>query len=133
MPPQSTGRVRIIFDDLAFTEDLKRAGRSGEAVAVATRQAYERDGCPLEDMLACDTEGRDSTRLPGCVKVYLPAPAGSSASSYRSSDRPTCSCLPFSPSAYVTSHATPMPQLFISLLIADWKPKNNTERHLGYT
>jgi hypothetical protein len=76
MEPPSRGRAIVIFDDLAFNEDVERASRSGRAIAIATRDAYERDDCSVEDLLACEAEGRDSTRLPWCVKVYLPAPAG---------------------------------------------------------
>jgi len=30
----------------------------------------------LAEDLGCDAEARDGTRLPGCVKLYIPQPAG---------------------------------------------------------
>jgi hypothetical protein len=76
MPPRRAGNADVVFDDLAFSDDVQRTGGSGQAVALATRKAYEEDGCPVDELYACDAEARDSTSLPGCVKVYLPAPAG---------------------------------------------------------
>jgi hypothetical protein len=35
-----------------------------------------RDGVPYEWLRRCEVEGRDGTRLGGCVKFYLPRPAG---------------------------------------------------------
>jgi hypothetical protein len=76
VPPRRALGADVVFDDLAFSDDVQRAGGSGRAVALATRKAYEADGCPVDELYACDAEARDSTSLPGCVKVYLPAPAG---------------------------------------------------------
>jgi hypothetical protein len=73
MVAHKAGRARVIFDDAAFEVDLRGAGSE---IAAATRRDYERGGIPVADLLACDEEGRDATRLPGCVKVYLPRPAG---------------------------------------------------------
>jgi hypothetical protein len=73
MPAREAGYAEVLFDDLAFEEDVRRAG--GE-IAAAIRRIYEQHGLPVADLLACDEEGQDSTRLPGCVKVYLPRPAG---------------------------------------------------------
>ncbi len=73
MPARKPGHAKVIFDDAVFDEDLHRAGSE---VAIATRRAYEQSGVPVADLLACDDEGRDSTRLPECLKVYLPRPAG---------------------------------------------------------
>jgi hypothetical protein len=36
----------------------------------------ERDGAPIEQLRACHAEGRDGTRLGGCLKLYVPPPAG---------------------------------------------------------
>jgi hypothetical protein len=35
-----------------------------------------KEGIPLDWLRRCEAEGRDGTRLPGCVKVYIPQPAG---------------------------------------------------------
>ncbi|HVR04671.1 MAG TPA: hypothetical protein VMS02_01430 [Solirubrobacteraceae bacterium] len=66
----------MVFDETAFREDLRRTGQAGCDVALATRAAYSRAGCPIASLRACDDAARDETRLPGCVKVYLPSPAG---------------------------------------------------------
>jgi|ERR1035441_3494484 hypothetical protein len=76
MPAQRAGHARVIFDAPAFHEDLQRTTDTGRSVALQTRSAYERDGCPVEDLIACDSEAQDGTRLQGCAKVYLPSPAG---------------------------------------------------------
>jgi hypothetical protein len=73
MPAREAGYAEVLFDDLAFEDDVCRPG--GE-IAAAVRRDYEQHGVAVADLLACDEEGRDSTRLPGCVKVYLPQPAG---------------------------------------------------------
>jgi hypothetical protein len=41
-----------------------------------TRSRLEREGQSIDALFACDEEARDGTRLPGCVKVYLPPPGG---------------------------------------------------------
>jgi hypothetical protein len=69
-------RAPVAFDDAAFAEDLNRAGDNGERIARAARSEYERDGVPLDALMACDEEGRDGTLLANCVKVYRPHPIG---------------------------------------------------------
>jgi hypothetical protein len=76
MPAAKAGRAPVVFDALAFSEDLRRTTDTGRSVAVQARRVYERDGCPVADLLACDGEAQDGTRLHGCVKVYLPPPVG---------------------------------------------------------
>jgi hypothetical protein len=76
VPAHKAGRARVIFDEAAFREDLRRTTDAGQSVAVATRNTYDRDGCPVEDLLACQSEAQDGTRLPACVKVYLPSAEG---------------------------------------------------------
>ncbi len=63
MPVQGAGHARVIFDEVAFSEDLQRTSDTGRSVALQTRSAYERDGCPVKDLLACDSEALDGTRL----------------------------------------------------------------------
>jgi len=69
-------RAPAVFDGAAFAEDLNRAGDNGERIARTARTEYERDGVPLDTLMACAEEGRDGTRLANCVKVYLPRPIG---------------------------------------------------------
>lgn len=40
-------------------------------------RSFEERGIPASDLRACEDPGPDGTRLPGCVKTYLPAPVGS--------------------------------------------------------
>jgi hypothetical protein len=68
--------ARVIFDNLAFREDLRHTSINGRAVARAARDTCERDGCAIDDLLACESEAVDGTKLPRCVKVYLPRPSG---------------------------------------------------------
>ncbi|MGH7690292.1 MAG: hypothetical protein ACREN3_11865 [Gemmatimonadaceae bacterium] len=76
MSPKRGAAARVVFDENAWSGDMARTNPNGQTVAEATRRDYEQNGCPTEDLLACDSEGQDGTRLPGCVKVYLPPPAG---------------------------------------------------------
>lgn len=41
-------------------------------IADRARREFERDGVPERELQACDPEGRDGTRLGGCLKIYLP-------------------------------------------------------------
>lgn len=67
----------VAFDELAIAEDLARLGQAGVAAfAEFGRGISALDGLPRERLLACEAEGRDGTRLPGCVKTYVPWPAG---------------------------------------------------------
>jgi hypothetical protein len=71
------GAARVVFDELAFNDDLGRTSEHGRRIAVDTRSAYEQHGCPVDDLLACQEQATDGTDLPGCAKVYLPAPRSS--------------------------------------------------------
>lgn len=67
----------VAFDELAVAEDLARLGSAGIAALAALDRDIDRlGGLPRERLLACEAEGRDGTRLPGCVKTYVPWPAG---------------------------------------------------------
>ena len=75
MSPQK-GYGRVVFDEGAYAVDTVRSGRTGADVLRQTRVRFEREGVVLADLRDCESEGRDGTRLPGCLKVYLPAPDG---------------------------------------------------------
>src|SRR5215208_1481978 len=60
----------VAFDELAVAEDLTRLGEGGVEALEGL------GGLPRERLVACDAEGRDGTRLGGCVKTYVPWPAG---------------------------------------------------------
>jgi len=64
------------FDDAALAEDLEHASAPGRAVALDARRQFGAYGVAVALLRPCLDEGRDGTRLPRCVKTYLPAPAG---------------------------------------------------------
>ncbi len=51
---------------------------AGSEIARQERARLERDGIATSELRACAAEGPDGTRLGGCVKTYLPRPAGPS-------------------------------------------------------
>jgi hypothetical protein len=74
--PGRARRWRVRFDASAFAVDLAHASEAGRKVAGAARQRLEREGIAGEELRACLAESREGTRLAGCVKTYLPPPAG---------------------------------------------------------
>ena len=66
----------MAFDEIAWSEDLRNATASGRDAARQVRRKLENRGQPVAEMMACDDEGRDGTRLGGCVKTYIPQPIG---------------------------------------------------------
>jgi hypothetical protein len=65
------------FDDDALTEDLNRLPASAEIALLEFRKELHRHGgIPRSRLMACQAEGRDGTRLGGCVKTYIPWPDG---------------------------------------------------------
>jgi hypothetical protein len=66
--------VRVV--DEVLTEDLARCTPAARA-AIEPMVATLRDsGAPSEWLLRCEAEGHDGTQLGGCVKLYIPQPAG---------------------------------------------------------
>jgi len=59
-------RFSVRFDEEALAEDLAHASASGREVGERAR--LERDGIAVSELRACAAEGRDGTRLAGCVK-----------------------------------------------------------------
>jgi hypothetical protein len=66
--------VRVI--DAVFAEDLARCTRAARTAIEPVIAEVLRDGVPYEWLRRCEAEGQDGTRLGGCVKFYLPRPAG---------------------------------------------------------
>jgi hypothetical protein len=66
----------VVFDDTAWAEDLLRASGTARRVATEARVEFETNGVSIPQLKACEPEGPAGTRLPHCVKVYLPAPDG---------------------------------------------------------
>lgn len=69
-------RFAVRFDADAFREDMARATPTGREAAETARRKYEASGIPGSELRPCDPEHRDGTKLPQCLKVYLPPPAG---------------------------------------------------------
>ena len=67
-------RVRARFDADAFESDLGRLRADSRArpVAEEARAAFTGEGVERTELMRCAAEGRDGTRLAGCLKVYLP-------------------------------------------------------------
>ncbi len=72
----ASARLRALFDPDAWEQDLARSTNVGRAAAQTARRRYENNGVPIDELQPCSPEGRDNTRLGGCVKAYLPPPAG---------------------------------------------------------
>ena len=70
------GRARVVFDDVLWDEDLAAATAEATLAAARARDELSRDGAPLDELRACDENARDGSSLPGCVKLYVPLPAG---------------------------------------------------------
>jgi hypothetical protein len=79
------GRARVVFDDVLWRDDLAHASEAGQLAATTMREELARDGARIDLLRPCEAEARDGTCLPGCMKLYVPAPAGrweSSSSSH---------------------------------------------------
>jgi hypothetical protein len=75
--PQSEPVFPVGFDDDALEEDLAHLPASAEEALRAFHKELRRlGGLPKSCLMACQDEGRDGTRLGGCVKTYIPWPGG---------------------------------------------------------
>ena len=70
------GHARVVFDDALWEEDLAHSTTAGRDAATRARRLLERNGAPIEQLHPCQPEGRDGSRLPGCLKLYIPPPTG---------------------------------------------------------
>jgi hypothetical protein len=66
--------VRVIEEVLE--EDLPRCTGAARAAIKPVIDELRHEGVPFEWLLRCEEEGHDGTRLGGCVKFYIPRPAG---------------------------------------------------------
>lgn len=65
------------FDEDALIEDLERLPASAEiALRVFRKELSRKGGIPTARLRACQAEGRDGTKLGGCIKTYIPWPDG---------------------------------------------------------
>lgn len=77
MAAQSSGPTfPVHVDERELAEDLGHASEAGRAAIELMVKRLKADGAPKEWLKQCDAEARDGTRLPGCVKLYIPQPAG---------------------------------------------------------
>jgi hypothetical protein len=75
--PQSEPVFPVGFDDDALEEDLAYLPASAEEALRSFHKDVRRlGGIPKSRLMACQAEGRDGTRLGGCVKTYIPWPDG---------------------------------------------------------
>ncbi len=74
--PAKRGHTPVGFDEVVWSEDLRNSTDAGRTAATNKRATLERDGQPIDELLACDEEAQDGTSLPGCVKTYVPWPEG---------------------------------------------------------
>lgn len=70
------GHARVLFNEGAFAEDTIRSGRAGAKALRDARSQFEREGVEFKTLRRCESESREGIKLPACVKVYLPPPAG---------------------------------------------------------
>ena len=73
-PPGPTFEVHV--DERALAEDLSHASDAARSAIEPMVHHLESDGAPVAWLKRCDAEARDGTQLPGCVKLYIPQPAG---------------------------------------------------------
>jgi hypothetical protein len=77
MAEQPSGPAfEVHVDERALADDLARASDAARAAIEPMLQRLKADGAPAAWLKRCDAEARDGTRLPGCVKLYIPQPAG---------------------------------------------------------
>jgi hypothetical protein len=66
--------VRVVDEVLA--EDLAHCTPAARSAIEPMIANLRKQGAPSEWLRRCEDEGRDGTRLGGCVKLYIPQPVG---------------------------------------------------------
>ena len=59
-----------------LSNDLSHASEAGKAAIEPMVAQLQSEGCRADWLRPCEKEGHDGTRLPGCVKLYIPQPDG---------------------------------------------------------
>jgi hypothetical protein len=102
MPSRSRpgARFRVEFDDATFAEDLGHiTSATGRTLAQSERDDITAVGLSPDRLKRCEPEGRDGTKLPGCVKIYIPEPDGTWGMVFQlridDDRRPFLACLAF--------------------------------------
>ena len=69
-------RFEVRAVDEVLAEDLVRCTPAARAAIEPLVAKLCDEGAPRNWLLRCEEEGQDGTRLKGCVKRYIPQPAG---------------------------------------------------------
>jgi hypothetical protein len=96
--PTSDPRIPARFDPDPWDEDLARSTPAGQTAGLVARRDYELRGVPVSHLKACEAEGSDGTRLPDCLKAYIPQPDGKFGMVFtidRATDKPALLFLAF--------------------------------------
>lgn len=72
----SRAAFEVRVDERALAEDLAHASAAGRAAIEEAVGGFRANGVPVSSLKRCEAEARDGTRLSGCVKAYIPQPAG---------------------------------------------------------
>lgn len=77
MQPGAPGlRFPVRVDRTWLKADLDNATAAGREALASALAGFRKSGVPVARLKACDPDGRDGTKLGGCVKLYLPPPLG---------------------------------------------------------
>jgi hypothetical protein len=67
----------VLFNDDAIAEDFAHLPPTARNALDIFRREVDRDGgLPTSRLKRCEGEGRDGSRLAGCLKTYVPWPTG---------------------------------------------------------
>lgn len=69
-------RFAVRVDQAVFELDLTHATDAGRQAITRALADVAKNGVSRDWLRRCDAEARDGTRLPGCVKFYIPQPDG---------------------------------------------------------
>ncbi|HET8815121.1 MAG TPA: hypothetical protein VFM51_09220 [Solirubrobacterales bacterium] len=76
MPGGAGLRFEVRVVDEVLAEDLAHCTPAGRSAIEAVVSALREEGVSREWLRRYEAEGHDGTRLGGCVKLYIPHPAG---------------------------------------------------------
>lgn len=71
---RSAARIAVRIGERVWSEEVGRFDRGSQARVAAERERprLERVGLGIDQLLGCEGEGSEGTRLAGLVKVYVP-------------------------------------------------------------